>query len=154
MRVLRLATFDSILVFFFLRPRPISIFMRHLQLRCKVSDAGAPSLPSTTVILTVFEDRAVLRDTACRYSILVADPLHPACESVARIDSCETLKNKVVQNIWRVFDGLLAVTWPVTWRSQVDGASTAMTVLTVFTSCCALTTLTLQTFRFPKGSPP
>ena len=32
MRFLRLATIDSIL-FGFLRPRPISIFMRHLQLR-------------------------------------------------------------------------------------------------------------------------
>ena len=38
-------------------------------------------------------------------------------------------------------------------RSQVDSASTAMTVLTAFTSCCAITTLMLSTFRPPKGSP-
>ena len=71
--------------------RPISIFMRHLQLRCKVSDTGAPSLPSTTVILTLFKDRAVLRDPSRRYNILVAHQLHPAPESAARINSCETL---------------------------------------------------------------
>ena len=47
-----------------------------------------------------------------------------------------------------VFDCLLAVTW----RSQVDGASMVMTLSTVFTSCCALTTLMLQIFRHPKGS--
>ena len=62
--------------------------MRHLQLRCRVSDRGAPSLPSTTVILTVFKDRAVLLDTARRYNILVALQLHPASESAARIDGC------------------------------------------------------------------
>ena len=134
---------------FFLRPRPISICKRHLPLRCKVSGTGAPSLLSTTVILTVFKDRTVLRDTARRCNILVAYQLHPAPESAARIDSCETLQNKAFQKIWRFFDGLLAVTW----RSQVDCASTAMTVLTVFTSCCARTILKLQTIRPLKGSP-
>ena len=91
MRFLRLATFDSVFVRFFLRPRPISIFKRHRQLRYKVIGTGAPSLPSTTVILTVFKDRAVLRDTARRCNIFVAYQLHPAPESAARIDSCKTL---------------------------------------------------------------
>ena len=50
--------------------------MLHLQVRCKVSDTGAPSLSSTTVILTVFKDRTILRDTTRRYNILVAYQLH------------------------------------------------------------------------------
>ena len=59
--------------------------MRHPELRCKVSDTGAPSLPSTTVILTVFKDRAVLRDTARRYNILVTYQLHPAPETATQL---------------------------------------------------------------------
>ena len=82
MRFLGLATFNAVFVWLCLPPRTISIFMHHLQLRCKVSDTGAPNLPSTSVILTVF---AVLRDTLRRYQ------LHPAPENAARIDSCETL---------------------------------------------------------------
>ena len=56
-----------------------------------MTHTGAPSLPSTTVILTVFKDRAVLRDTARRYNILVANQLPPAPEDAARTDRSETL---------------------------------------------------------------
>ena len=65
--------------------------MRYLRLKWKVSDTGAPSLVSTTIIVVVFKDRAVLRETARRYNILVAYQLNPAPESAAMIDSCETL---------------------------------------------------------------
>ena len=95
-----------------------------------MSDTGAPSLPSTTVILTVFKDRALLRGH--------------------RVWIHRQLRSEDVAVFLTVFfGGYLAVTW----RSQVGSASTAMTVLTVFTSCCALTTLALQTFRPLKGSP-
>ena len=79
MRFLRPATFDSVFSSVFFWPRQISIFMCHLLLRCKVSGTDAPRLPSTTVILTVFKDRAVLQDIPRRNNIFskVPEGHHP-----------------------------------------------------------------------------
>ena len=100
-----------------------------------MSDTGAPSLPNTTVISTVFKDRAVLRDTPRRHNIWAACELHPEPESAAQIDSCsrpcKTRSFRRFGRLLRSFGGYLGVTW----RSKADGVSTALTVLTAFSSC-------------------
>ena len=49
----------------------------------------------------------------------MAYQLHPAPESAARMDSCETLQNKVFHKIWRGFDGHLADSLAASDKSKV-----------------------------------
>ena len=110
MRFLRLATFDS-----FLRPRPVSIFMRHLQLRCKVSDTVSQVLlasPSTAMIWRssrIAQLCGIPRVDATSW-LHISSILHPKVQQ--KSTAAKPCKNMVFQKIWRFFfDGLLATTW-------------------------------------------
>ena len=140
MRHLRLATFDWVFVRLFCG-------QGRFQSSCAISSWGVRWV--TQVLLASPAPLRFWRSS--RIARFWGTPRVDTASWKCRKD--RQLRNLVKQGLSQdlvVFGGHLAVTW----RSQVGGASTAMTVLTAFTSCCALTTLTLQTFRPPKGSPP